>query len=161
MRTTLKVSLLLSLVTAAVVHAHGGGLDALGCHHNRSAGGYHCHRGSLAGRSFSSKAEAERALASHSSSSSSAARLQSSMLPTSSTPTRTSTASDTADLIKVAQHLLTVLGYEPGAIDGNVGAQTTEAARRFQADLHLPPNGDLDVSLLVELAGEVRRRGVR
>jgi len=37
---------------------HGGGLDSLGCHHDRQRGGYHCHQGSLAGRSFSSKEEA-------------------------------------------------------------------------------------------------------
>ena len=42
--------------------AHSGGLDSLGCHHNRKEGGYHCHRGALAGRSFASKSEAERAL---------------------------------------------------------------------------------------------------
>jgi hypothetical protein len=24
--------------------AHGGGLDAQGCHHDRKSGGYHCHR---------------------------------------------------------------------------------------------------------------------
>jgi hypothetical protein len=24
--------------------AHGGGLDASGCHHNRKTGDYHCHR---------------------------------------------------------------------------------------------------------------------
>ena len=35
--------------------AHGGGLDAYGCHHNRKAGGYHCHRGPLAGQAFASK----------------------------------------------------------------------------------------------------------
>lgn len=38
--------------------AHGGGLDGLGCHHDRKAGGYHCHRGPLAGRSFVSKEQA-------------------------------------------------------------------------------------------------------
>ena len=37
--------------------AHGGGLDSYGCHHNRKAGGYHCHRGSLAGQHFDSKSE--------------------------------------------------------------------------------------------------------
>ena len=42
--------------------AHGGGLDGQGCHHNRKAGGYHCHRGPLAGRSFQSKREAEMSL---------------------------------------------------------------------------------------------------
>ena len=43
-------------------HAHGGGIDGLGCHHDRKRGGYHCHRGALAGQSFASKAEAGRAL---------------------------------------------------------------------------------------------------
>ena len=42
--------------------AHGGGLDSLGCHHNRKAGGYHCHQGALAGRQFNSKNEASDAL---------------------------------------------------------------------------------------------------
>src|SRR5262245_25539765 len=44
---------LLGLVAMAMVastgapwaEAHGGGLDANGCHHDRKAGGYHCHRG--------------------------------------------------------------------------------------------------------------------
>jgi hypothetical protein len=44
-------------VWAIIVYAHGGGLDAYGCHNNRKTGGYHCHRGPLAGESFSSKEE--------------------------------------------------------------------------------------------------------
>lgn len=28
----------------AACHAHGGGLDKNGCHHDRKHGGYHCHR---------------------------------------------------------------------------------------------------------------------
>ena len=53
----------LSLVTLpAIAIAHGGGLDSLGCHHNRKLGGYHCHRGPLAGQNFASKAEALSAL---------------------------------------------------------------------------------------------------
>jgi endonuclease YncB( thermonuclease family) len=39
---------------------HGGGLDGLGCHHNRKAGGYHCHRGPLAGQQFQSKRDAQQ-----------------------------------------------------------------------------------------------------
>lgn len=54
--------LLASFVLPLGAWAHGGGLDSLGCHHNRKAGGYHCHRGPLAGQYFSSKAEAQRAL---------------------------------------------------------------------------------------------------
>ena len=48
--------------TLSSVLAHDGGLDSTGCHHNRKLGGYHCHRGPLAGQSFGSKAEAQRAL---------------------------------------------------------------------------------------------------
>jgi hypothetical protein len=42
--------------------AHSGGLDKIGCHHDRKKGGYHCHRGPLAGQAFSSKEEALKAL---------------------------------------------------------------------------------------------------
>ena len=56
--------LLLSAVvlTTGPVHAHGGGLDAHGCHHDRKNGGYHCHQGPLAGQSFASKSEMLAAL---------------------------------------------------------------------------------------------------
>ncbi len=36
---------------------HGGGLDSYGCHNDRKHGGYHCHRGQLAGQVFSSQTE--------------------------------------------------------------------------------------------------------
>lgn len=52
------------LIFSADANAHGGGLDSRGCHHNRKAGGYHCHRGDLAGQSFVSKDEALRSAAS-------------------------------------------------------------------------------------------------
>lgn len=45
------------------VPAHGGGLDALGCHNDRQQGGYHCHQGELAGLDFDSRPEAVAALA--------------------------------------------------------------------------------------------------
>ncbi|UOD33575.1 YHYH domain-containing protein [Massilia violaceinigra] len=34
----------LFLLCAADASAHGGGLNAEGCHHNRRTGDYHCHR---------------------------------------------------------------------------------------------------------------------
>ena len=52
------VVLIVGLFLSLGVSAHGGGLDGLGCHHNRKAGGYHCHRGSMAGQHFRSKNEA-------------------------------------------------------------------------------------------------------
>lgn len=56
MKWLLAIMLLTIPLTA---YAHGGGLDGEGCHHNHKLGGYHCHRGSLAGQSFSSKEEAQ------------------------------------------------------------------------------------------------------
>lgn len=60
--TTMWFALFGLLAMPAAAIAHGGGLDGEGCHHNRKAGGYHCHRGPLAGKSFRSKAEAMRSL---------------------------------------------------------------------------------------------------
>lgn len=57
----LTISILLMLPAVDAL-AHGGGLDGLGCHHNRKAGGYHCHRGQLEGQFFQSKEEAVKAL---------------------------------------------------------------------------------------------------
>lgn len=42
--TRLIVPLLLALLGSSA-WAHGGGLDANGCHHNRKTGDYHCHGG--------------------------------------------------------------------------------------------------------------------
>ncbi|WP_238346302.1 excalibur calcium-binding domain-containing protein [Luteimonas saliphila] len=36
--------LLVALPGAGAALAHGGGLNAEGCHHNRKTGDYHCHR---------------------------------------------------------------------------------------------------------------------
>jgi len=45
--TTPRVLLWGALVMASEgAAAHGGGLDANGCHHDRKHGGYHCHGGS-------------------------------------------------------------------------------------------------------------------
>jgi len=61
-----SLAILLSLsavaLTAGFVDAHGGGLDAHGCHHDHKNGGYHCHQGPFAGQSFASKSEMLAAL---------------------------------------------------------------------------------------------------
>ena len=38
--------LLVAACVAGSAFAHGGGLNADGCHNNRKTGDYHCHRGS-------------------------------------------------------------------------------------------------------------------
>lgn len=52
----------LSLAIAFAAFAHGGGTDSQGGHNDRKRGGYHFHRGPLAGKSFSSKSAATAAL---------------------------------------------------------------------------------------------------
>lgn len=49
------------LFISSCVMASPGEVDSLGCHHDAKEG-YHCHRGLLAGKSFASKADAQRAL---------------------------------------------------------------------------------------------------
>ncbi len=61
-RSTLLLPFVLAFFVSSDAIAHGGGLDSLGCHNDRKAGGYHCHRGPLAGRAFGSKAEAQAEL---------------------------------------------------------------------------------------------------
>jgi len=53
MRAFLSASLFLLPAVSPIVPAiaHGGGLNAEGCHNDRKRGGYHCHRGSSVGRS--------------------------------------------------------------------------------------------------------------
>jgi hypothetical protein len=53
---------LLVLLPLSDAWAHGGGLDSYGCHHNRKLGGYHCHRGALAGQAFASQDDMLRTL---------------------------------------------------------------------------------------------------
>lgn len=53
---------ILALLTPSLAFAHGGGLDSIGCHHDRKRGFYHCHRGPLAGQSFANEVEAQAAL---------------------------------------------------------------------------------------------------
>src|SRR5688572_25205495 len=46
-------TLLTWVAPASPAIAHGGGLNAVGCHNNRKTGDYHCHRGPSAGASRS------------------------------------------------------------------------------------------------------------
>jgi hypothetical protein len=56
------LSLSAIVLTMGPVLAHGGGLDAHGCHHDRKNGGYHCHQGPLSGKYFVSKSDMLTAL---------------------------------------------------------------------------------------------------
>jgi hypothetical protein len=43
-RCAVAVVLLVSTLLPSAAAAHGGGLNAEGCHNNRKTGDYHCHR---------------------------------------------------------------------------------------------------------------------
>lgn len=51
-----------------------------------------------------------------------------------------------------AQRELQKLGYDPGPVDGKLGAKTIDAIRLFQADMQLPADGALSPALLDRLA---------
>ena len=53
--TAILLSVSTFALTAVTAHAHGGGLDEHGCHHDRKNGGYHCYQGAFAGLTFASK----------------------------------------------------------------------------------------------------------
>ena len=55
------LTLLIAVLAPGAAAPHGGGLDSYGCHHDRTHGGYHCHRGQFAGQAFASQAEMQAA----------------------------------------------------------------------------------------------------
>lgn len=58
-----RIAILAALLAVpALGAAHGDRLDRHGCHKNRGAGGYHCHKGPFAGRSFPSQEAMLKAL---------------------------------------------------------------------------------------------------
>lgn len=54
--------LLAILLAVPSIFGHGGGLDKAGGHNDRKNGGYHFHRGPLAGQAFDTKADGLAAL---------------------------------------------------------------------------------------------------
>jgi hypothetical protein len=54
--------LILSVGLPVAAGAHGGGLDANGCHHDSRTGMYECHQGVHAGQVFASREEMEKGM---------------------------------------------------------------------------------------------------
>ncbi|WP_203291825.1 peptidoglycan-binding protein [Maricaulis parjimensis] len=61
------------------------------------------------------------------------------------------TATTDVAAVRRAQGFLSVLGYAPGPIDGEMGARTREAIMQFEADLGLPRTGHVDDVLIERL----------
>ncbi len=56
-RRTLQILAAVALACPLAALAHGGAMDGCGCHADRQAGGYHCHRGQFANKNFRDKQE--------------------------------------------------------------------------------------------------------
>ena len=147
MRDT-AVALLLVAVPASLL-AHGGGLDANGCHTNRKTGDYHCHR------SPAPRVAAPASPPRSSSPSSAVNPLYSQPEPTRPSAVAVSGMATDRQLVLTAQLLLVALGYSPGKQDGLASPATIVAVRQFQADRSLEPDGVVNGALLVRLAEQV------
>jgi hypothetical protein len=134
------VLLLFASLLPATIFAHGGGLDASGCHNDRKRGGYHCHRGSYeppAPQPIRRKAEPDRR----------------NDEPQTLFGSAGSIAYD-AD-VETAQKLLTELGYSPGEPDGLMGEKTRSAVRAFEKDNGRTVTGLVTQDLISALIGKV------
>jgi len=60
--------------------------------------------------------------------------------------------------VKRVQALLWKLGYDPGPIDGVLGAQTRTVIKTFQEHVGMPSTGEVDDRLIAQLELEVDRR---
>ena len=56
-----------------------------------------------------------------------------------------------SEFIRGGQRALKRAGYDPGALDGQLGPSTREALRRFQGAHGLPITGEFDVPTLTRL----------
>jgi peptidoglycan hydrolase-like protein with peptidoglycan-binding domain len=73
-------------------------------------------------------------------------------LPVEARGTRSNLAQDQDREVTIqAQRQLKALGFNPGAIDGNVGSQTTAAVREYQRAYRLPQTARLDDTTLRSL----------
>lgn len=58
---------------------------------------------------------------------------------------------ETIGLVKATQHVLAKLGYEPGPVDGIIGAGTRKAIEAFERERKLPATGRISGKLLREI----------
>jgi Putative peptidoglycan binding domain len=134
MRVVLPTCIAILLISSASpTLAHGGGLDASGCHHDRKHGGYHCHNGGgepAPVRRTPVRAERDdnpRPLGLFSS---------------------PSLSSGYDAQVEISQKMLARLGYDTGTPDGKLGPRTEKAVTAFQASAGLPETGTVSMALI-------------
>ena len=130
---TLTFFMGLVLIVSDMAFAHGGGLNAEGCHNNRKTGGYHCHRSSYKPPVSKQRSYQKNSI-------------------TGLTSSRSSTAIYDSQFtkIKTTQTLLSALGYYNGRIDGLTGHETNKAILEFTKNFgtaSLTINDDLILKL--------------
>ncbi len=152
MARSLIVALLLGLIPVSA-SAHGGGLDASGCHTNRKTGDYHCHGSAPP----PAPAPATPRPAAPPSPSSRIAPLYSSP-PAPAPSIAVRGVATERQLILTAQLLLSALGYRPGQPDGLKTPTTVTAIKQFQADHSFDQDGLVSGTLLVRLAEQIALR---
>lgn len=121
--------------------AHGGGLDASGCHNDRKRGGYHCHRAASPLYTPPKYTPPKR-------------RKVSPTLPLIQTPDVPAPATGQTKIqktIRAVQEGLLTLGYFDGPITGTMGPKTKKAIRDFETAFSLPVTGRITPDLLNRL----------
>ena len=117
--------------------AHGGGLDASGCHHDRKRGGYHCHNGNPQPQSIYRAPEPVYVA-------------QSIYSASSSIP-------DFDYKLQITQKLLTALGYDLGTADGILGSKTRQAISSFEKTSGLSETGQVSDALIDTLIAKLAK----
>lgn len=130
-----SLSIFFTSLLCASAYAHGGGLNAQGCHNNRKTGGYHCHRAP-------SKPAYKRTTPQQYNSSGASSL----------------STSQNTEIILTAQYMLSGLGYDVGIPDGILGAKTQQAILVFQREQSLLPTGRADQTLLLHLAKATQKQ---
>ena len=113
------------MIGADTAYAHGGGLNAQGCHNERRTGGYHCHRSPGWRRTPSPRTTAQ--------------------------PTYRSPVHAINQGVYCAQLMLDGLGYDVGSPDGIMGPNTERGIRAFERVHGMVVTGRVTERLLDEL----------
>jgi Putative peptidoglycan binding domain len=130
----IRVIFALFLILPTIALAHGGGLDASGCHNDRQRGGRHCHNSDSSPLPLLRAPPVFR-------------NLQPSFLGVQPKPIK-----DVFDgRLEAIQKMLKHLGYDPGLIDGRQGEMTRDAIRQFQKENGSPETGEANADLVDQL----------
>jgi hypothetical protein len=144
------------------IYAHAGGVDSSGCHHNKKAGGQHCHKSNVTVQPPPQilKPVNEQSNGSEHDSAKNDGEIEqiqsndgkSSELPDGSSKKSYPPNNDIdKEVIKKIQQLLKKGGYNLVLVDGILGRKTLKAITQFQKDNGLDKDGIPSNSLLMKL----------